>query len=55
VRRFAAKRSGRGGFGWKRWSSDVVYRQWGLYDDYHVRYYVDAKARANSNGTITHT
>ena len=25
VRRFAAKKSNRGGFGWKRWSSEIVY------------------------------
>jgi RNA-directed DNA polymerase len=36
VRRFAAKKSQRRGFGWKRWSSEVVYGAWGLYDDYRV-------------------
>jgi len=36
VRRFAAKKSKRRGFGWKRWSSEIVYGAWGLYDDYRV-------------------
>jgi len=37
VRRFACKKRGRKGFGWKRWSSEVVYGTWGLYNDYTVR------------------
>jgi RNA-directed DNA polymerase len=44
VRRFAAKKSKRSGFGWKRWSSDVVYGTWGLFGDYRV-VYANAKAR----------
>lgn len=36
VRRFAAKQRGKRGFGWQRWSSDVIYGQWGLFNDYHV-------------------
>lgn len=44
VRRFAAKKSKRSGFGWKRWSSDVVYGTWGLFGDYRV-VYTNAKAR----------
>jgi RNA-directed DNA polymerase len=44
VRRFAVKKLKRKGFGWTRWSSVVVYRSWGLYDDYRVRYRVRAKA-----------
>ena len=36
VRRFAAKQRGRRGFGWKRWSNDVVFGRWGLFNDYHV-------------------
>jgi RNA-directed DNA polymerase len=46
VRRFAAKRSKRKGFGWKRWSSDIVYGTWGLFRDYRIEY-TTAKARAN--------
>lgn len=30
VRRFAARKSKRPGFGWKRWSRQVVYGAWGL-------------------------
>jgi hypothetical protein len=30
VRRFVAKRAGRRGLGWKRWSKEVVYGAWGL-------------------------
>jgi RNA-directed DNA polymerase len=36
VRRFAARQRGRRGFGWKRWSKDVIYRRWGLYNNYRV-------------------
>jgi RNA-directed DNA polymerase len=38
VRRHVARKGRRGGFGWKRWSSDVIYRGWGLFSDYRVRY-----------------
>ena len=53
VRRFVAKRAGRRGFGWKRWSREVVYGAWGLYGDYRVRYYNPSKARLQPNGIIT--
>jgi RNA-directed DNA polymerase len=46
VRRFAAKRSKRQGFGWKRWSSEIVYGTWGLFRDYRI-VYTPAKARAD--------
>jgi RNA-directed DNA polymerase len=46
VRRFAAKQRKRTGFGWKRWSSDIVYGSWGLFRDYHLEY-ASAKARTN--------
>jgi len=36
VRRFAAKKAKRRGFGWKRWSSAVVYTTWGLFNDYRL-------------------
>jgi RNA-directed DNA polymerase len=45
VRRYAAKKSKRTGYGWKRWSSAVVYKTWGLFGDYRLAY-TDAKARA---------
>jgi RNA-directed DNA polymerase len=44
VRRFVARRCQRKGFGWKRWSNDVVYGTWGLFRDYRIQYTV-AKAR----------
>ena len=46
VRRFAAKQRKRKGFGWKRWSSDIVYGSWGLFRDYHLAY-ASAKVRAD--------
>jgi hypothetical protein len=49
VRRFAAKKQGRRGFGWKRWSSDVVYGAWGLFSDYRVIYIDIAKVGLPSN------
>jgi RNA-directed DNA polymerase len=45
VRRFAAKQRKRTGFGWQRWSSDIVYGTWGLYRDYRLAY-ASANARA---------
>jgi RNA-directed DNA polymerase len=51
VRRFAVKKLKRKGFGWSRWSSEVVYRKWGLYNDYRVRYYA-AKASGPPSGII---
>jgi RNA-directed DNA polymerase len=44
VRRFAVKKLKRRGLGWTRWSSEVVYGTWGLYDDYEVRHGNRAKA-----------
>ena len=46
VRRFAAKQRKRTGFGWKRWSSDIVYGSWGLFQDYRLAY-ASAKARTD--------
>ena len=39
IRRFVRKSQGRKGYGWKEWSKQVVYEQWGLYDDYKIRYH----------------
>ena len=50
VRRFAAKKSKRTGFGWKRWSSAVVYEAWGLFRDYRL-VYAGAKARTSRTET----
>ena len=52
VRRFAVKKLKRKGFGWARWSSDVVYGRWGLFNDYRIRYYAAAKAGAWREGII---
>ena len=40
VRRFVRKSQGKKGFGWKEWNKDVIYKKWGLYDDYLIRYYM---------------
>ena len=37
VRRFVMKRKKRKGFGWKRWSREVIYQEWGLYNDYRIQ------------------
>ena len=50
VRRFAAKQRKREGFGWNRWSSEMVYGKWGLYRDYRLSY-SGAKARADRTQT----
>lgn len=44
VRRWASKQKRRRGLGWKRWSNDVVYGQWGLFNEYATAYRL-AKAR----------
>ena len=53
VRRFAAKKCKRMGFGWKRWSSKVVYGAWGLFDEYRLAYQDRAKVGSQSKGIIT--
>jgi RNA-directed DNA polymerase len=53
VRRFAAKQRQRPGFGFGRWSTEVLYQVWGLYDDYQIRYYALSKAAGASNRPIT--
>ncbi|MCW5593715.1 MAG: group II intron reverse transcriptase/maturase [Burkholderiales bacterium] len=50
VRRFAVKKRKRKGFGWTRWSSEVVYGTWGLFDDYRVRHH-RGRAKASPIGT----
>ena len=39
IRRFAMKQKGRPGCGWKRWSNEAIYKQWGLVNDYRVQYF----------------
>jgi RNA-directed DNA polymerase len=38
IRRFVMKQKGRPGCGWKRWSNDTIYKEWGLVNDYRVQY-----------------
>jgi RNA-directed DNA polymerase len=52
VRRFVAKQRKRHGFGWKRWSNDIVYKQWGLFNSYKIHYYAVAKGAAFSKRII---
>ena len=37
VRRHLMRSRQRKGFGWKRWSNQLIYEELGLFDDYHVR------------------
>jgi RNA-directed DNA polymerase len=55
VRRFAVRRRKRRrrGFGWKRWSNEVVYGVWGLYNDYQVRPLDLAKVGYQPEGIIS--
>ena len=46
VRRFEMKQRNRCGFGWKRWSSEVIYREWGLVWNYQVRYFYRSPVKA---------
>jgi RNA-directed DNA polymerase len=39
IRRFAMKQKGRPGCGWKRWSNEAIYKDWGLVNDYRVQYF----------------
>ena len=45
VRRFATRRIGRCGFGWKRWSSETIYKEWGLVNAYQVQYFYRSPAK----------
>jgi len=39
IRRFAMKQKGRPGCGWKRWSNEQIYKEWGLVNNYRVQYF----------------
>ena len=39
IRRFAMKQKGRPGCGWKRWSNETIYKEWGLVNEYRVQYF----------------
>jgi RNA-directed DNA polymerase len=43
VRRHMMKVRKRKGFGWKRWSRDLLYNKMGLYNDYKIKYYNSSK------------
>ncbi len=43
IRRHLMRSRQRKGFGWKRWSSEWIYRNLGLFNDYKVRYLQKAK------------
>jgi RNA-directed DNA polymerase len=45
VRRHLAKARRRRGFGWKRWSNDLIYNKLKLYNDYEIRYYQGPKVQ----------
>jgi RNA-directed DNA polymerase len=45
IRRFVMKQKGRPGYGWKRWSNETIYREWGLVDNYRVRYFYRSPAK----------
>ncbi len=38
VRKFVMRRKKLKGFGWKVWSREEIYKKWGLYNDYQIRY-----------------
>jgi RNA-directed DNA polymerase len=46
IRRFAMKQRGRPGCGWKRWSNETIYKEWGLADPYEVRYFYRSSVKA---------
>ena len=39
VRRFAGRAQKKHDFGWKEWSSEIIYENCGLFRDYQIRYY----------------
>jgi RNA-directed DNA polymerase len=45
IRRFVMKQKGRPGCGWKRWSNDTIYKEWGLVDNYRVQYFYRSAAK----------
>jgi RNA-directed DNA polymerase len=51
TRRHLMRARQRPGFGWKRWSSDWLYRSLGLFTDYQVRYLPSPKAAPAGGAT----
>ncbi len=42
IRRFVRKKQGRSGYGFRVCSNEVLYRDWGLFKDYQIRYFAKA-------------
>lgn len=47
IRRFAMKQKGRPGCGWKRWSNEAIYKEWGLVNDYRVQYFYHSPGKVS--------
>jgi RNA-directed DNA polymerase len=47
IRRFAMKQKGRPGCGWKRWSNETIYKDWGLVNDYQVQYFYRSSVKVS--------
>jgi RNA-directed DNA polymerase len=47
IRRFAMKQKGRRGCGWKRWSNETIYKEWGLFNDYRVQYFYGSPVKVS--------
>jgi len=47
IRRFVMKQKGRPGCGWKRWSNEAIYKDWGLVNDYRVQYFYRSPAKVS--------
>jgi RNA-directed DNA polymerase len=45
VRRFVMRQRVRHGFGWKRWSNEAIYKDWGLVWNYQVQYFYRSPAK----------
>ena len=41
------KQKGRRGCGWKRWSNETIYKEWGLVNDYRVQYFYRSPAKVS--------
>jgi RNA-directed DNA polymerase len=47
IRRLAMKQKGRPGCGWKRWSNEQIYKEWGLVNNYGVQYFYRSPAKVS--------
>ena len=50
IRRFVMKQKGRPGCGWKRWSNEAIYKDWGLVNDYRVQYFYRRESVSSTLG-----